>query len=373
MFDLVIIGAGAVGLACAAHFSHQCPRWDILVIEQEDGPGRGISSRNSEVIHAGIYYPENWLKSVLAVEGRRRLYPFLEKYGIPHRRLGKVIVAHQPDQVEPLERLYGQAREKGVEGLKLISRTEISRCCPGIEAQAGIFSAETGILSTGRLIQVLQGLAQNRGCHFLWQSTVQSAQRSDSGFRIKVMNPSTGCDAVDTRRVINAAGLEAESVARLAGLNIPEHTHYWQGHYYTVDCKRYPVKHLVYPLPDEVHLGIHLTLDLNGTVRLGPDAVFLDGARIDYRRFLTSEQVFRNSVLQFWPAAGSLNFTPDFVGVRPKLSGPGEPPCDFIIRHESQLGYPNWINLLGIESPGLTASLAIGPWICEAYPEFWED
>ena len=363
IFDLVVLGAGVVGISISQYFSEKYPDWNILLVEKNSRHGLGISSRNSEVVHAGIYYPQDWLKSRLCIDGRTRLYPFLEKYCIPHKKRGKMIVAVTGRQVMALKALFLSAMEKGVEGLQWMNGKEISVMEPEITGIAGFFSRESGVLSVDRYMAVLLNLFQANGGGFLPATRFLNMQPKHGLMELCFGSETDSEEQALTKRVVNATGLSADHTAKKAHfVDIPK-IHYCKGHYYQVTGARKRFEHMVYPIPDETFLGIHITPDLSGELKLGPDAVYLPENVEDYSRFLTTRKIFVNDVKRYWPGVTAYVLEPAMIGIRPKLYRQGEPARDFIIRDESIAGYPNWINLFGIESPGITTSLAIGPYI----------
>lgn len=368
-FDLTIIGAGVIGLAIGNYFQRLYPEWHIIILEKNSQSGQGITSRNSEVIHAGIYYPEHWLKSKLAVSGRKMLYPFLERYGVPHRKTGKFIVAHNESQLTKLQQIYQNAQLKGVEGLHICSGNDIANACPGIKAIGGIFSAETGIVSAGRLVEVLQSQFQIAGGQIAFNTDFVKAIRTSKNYQLTTADHE-GDTEVITKRVINSAGLNAIKASESAGIPPTEKLYFCKGHYFKVNGAKNKYKHLVYPVPDETHLGTHLTVGLEGEIKLGPDAVYLPENIEDYGEFLSSAETFRESVKVYWPGIDEFEITPEMTGIRPKLYAYNNTARDFAIREETSAGFPGWVNLFGIESPGLTSALAFGPYIHQQFKNF---
>lgn len=357
--DGIVIGAGAVGLAVACELSRLGS--DILVVERNGSFGQETSSRNSEVIHAGIYYPKGSLKHTTCIEGGALLYEFCERHNIPYRRSGKLIIASGETETAALEALYARGRENGVAGLELLSRAALEALEPAVVADAAIHSPVTGILDTHAYMKCLVGMiAQNAG-QIAYAAECTGIEKSGNGYTVTVRESGGGLFSLESAAVINCAGLSSDKVASLAGIRTKDYAlAYCKGDYFRLNpsCKA-PVSRLVYPVPREKQagLGIHLTPDLAGSIRLGPDDEYVQ--EIDYRVDPRKARLFAESVGVFLPGITARDITPDTSGIRPKLQGPGEGFRDFVICHEEARGYPGLVNLIGIESPGLTASLAI--------------
>lgn len=367
MFDLVIIGAGVAGISTASYFATKYREWQILLIEKTSHHGRGISSRNSEVIHAGIYYPTNWLKSKLCLEGRKLLYPFLEKYSIPHKKTGKIIVAGNDQQETTIETIFSNAIKKNVDGLKLLTQDQVKTLEPDVQCKMGMYSSESGILSADRYMDVLLSLFKENGGYYLPETEFKSINNSGNKMNVTLHSKQDGESQIETKYLVNAAGLAATKISANAGMaNVPN-THYCKGHYFKVHGARNSFSHLVYPVPDKTYLGTHVTIDLKGEIKLGPDAVYLEKNCEDYSEFLSEKSSFIESVKEFWPNVINYQVEEDMIGIRPKLYSGDMDAKDFIIRDEAEAGYPNWISMYGIESPGLTASMAFGPYIDQEF------
>ncbi|MFA5084052.1 MAG: NAD(P)/FAD-dependent oxidoreductase [Candidatus Paceibacterota bacterium] len=356
--EIVIVGAGVVGLAVALELSEKYR--DIFVLEKESSFGRGTSSRNSEVIHAGIYHPKDSLKTKTCVEGRNLLYDFCEKNKIGHRKIGKLIVATNGDEVRDLENLFEQGRDNGVGDLRLLSRNEIKKLEPGVEAITAVWSLSTGIVDSHGLMKNLAArFESNKGC-IACNAEVTGIEKAEGGFKITVKDRE-GESSVFCRVFINAAGLDSDKVASLIGFSKLEYRlKYSKGDYLRVcPSKARLVGRLVYPVPKKTGagLGIHATPDLAGGLRLGPDDEYVE--KISYNVGASKIKIFHEDVRSFLPFIGLEDLSCDTAGIRPKLQGPGEPFRDFIIRNETNDGFPGLINLIGIESPGLTGSLSI--------------
>lgn len=361
--DCVVLGAGVVGLAVARELA--IAGREVLVVEAGTGIGTATSSRNSEVIHAGIYYPQGSLKASLCVHGKSLLYAYCAERGIPHRRVGKLIVATSLQQSAQLQAIANRAHANGVDDLYEIDGAEARRLEPALKCDAALVSPSTGVVDSHALMLALQGDAEHHGAQFVFRTTFSQGEVLDSGaFRLdfesgETMQLTAGC-------VVNATGLSAPAVARrLAGQ--PQHcippAYYCKGSYFTLSG-RSPFRHLIYPIPDHAGLGVHLTLDISGQARFGPDTEWVDGE--DYTLDASRADAFYGAVRSYWPALPDAALSPGYTGIRPKIVGPGVPAADFMIAGPSAHGVPNLVNLFGIESPGLTACLALGRKVSES-------
>lgn len=355
--DITIVGAGAVGLACAAGLSGA--GLEITVVERHDRFGRETSSRNSEVVHAGIYYPAGSLKASLCVEGRRALYDLCRRAGIPHRKTGKLIVAPQESDLSHIERLKERGEANGVEGLRLLSRDEVRRLEPDVTAAGALLSPETGIFDSHSFMAHLDRAAE---AVFAYNCALEGLAPAEGGWLVRIRDADGESFDFLSRVVINAAGLGAEAVARMAGIDTAAagYTLYpCKGEYFRLQARgwRRPER-LVYPPPTEISLGIHTVIDLQGGMKLGPNAFYVD--EIEYSVDEGHREEFFRGAREYLPRIEEEDLTPDMAGIRPKLYREGEPVRDFVIRHEADRGLPGLVDLLGIESPGLTASPAIG-------------
>jgi L-2-hydroxyglutarate oxidase LhgO len=354
-FDCAVIGAGVVGLAVARALALRGR--EVIVLESEGAIGTGTSSRNSEVIHAGIYYPQGSLKAQLCVEGKQRLYAYAEERGLPHRRCGKLIVATSEAQVGQLEAIAAKARANGVDDLVLLSRTQARAMEPALECLAALHSPSTGIVDSHALMLSLQGDLENAGGVLALKSGVIGAECGGAGIVLK----SADGTALRCNSVVNAAGLAAPLLARrFDGLPAESVPRAWfaKGSYFTL-AGRAPFSRLIYPVPEAAGLGVHLTLDLGGQAKFGPDVQWVaspDDLVVDPAR----GEGFYAEVRKYWPALPDGALVPGYAGIRPKISGPGEAAADFMIQGPEAHGVPGLVNLFGIESPGLTSSLAIG-------------
>jgi L-2-hydroxyglutarate oxidase LhgO len=353
--DAVVVGAGAVGLAVARAFA--LAGREVVVLEKENAIGTGTSSRNSEVIHAGIYYPRGSLKAKMCVTGRQALYPFLAERGVTHRRCGKFIVATADDQLPGLERLRAQALANGVTDLRLLPASEARSREPALECVAALESPSTGILDSHGYMLALRGDLESHGGAVAFMSPALGGRVGADGIEIEV----GGAEAtrLRARSVVNSAGLYAQDfAARLAGFprdHVPP-SHYCKGNYFSLSG-RSPFSRLIYPAPEAAGLGVHLTLDLAGQARFGPDVEWIEA--IDYGVDPRRADSFYAAIRSYWPALGDGTLLPAYCGIRPKLHPRGEAARDFLIEGPLDHGVPGLVNLFGIESPGLTGSLAI--------------
>ena len=347
--DAVVIGAGVVGLACARRLA--LAGREVVVLERHARIGEETSSRNSEVIHAGIYYPAGSRKAALCVAGKMQLYDYCERNHVPVRRCGKIIVATSKAQIGALEGYCTSARENGAGELEWLDQADIARLEPAIQAVAGVLSPSTGIIDSHAFMLSLQGGLEALGGTVALATSVDDLRwQRPTGIVLRcadlTLNP--GC-------VVNCAGLEAPELARLLDGRAPG-AFFARGHYFGYRGKA-PFSRLVYPVAEPGGLGVHVTLDLAGQVKFGPDVEWID--KVDYRFDESRKPRFLEAIQRYFPDVQADRLIPDYVGVRPKISGPGEPAADFRIDGPRVHGVPGLVNLLGIESPGLTASLAI--------------
>ncbi len=362
--DIVVAGAGVVGLAVAARLAN--PALKVVVLDKNPSFGQETSSRSSNVIHAGLYYQEDTLKTRLCVRGRELLYDACRKYDIPHKKPGKLIVASTREEVVQLQTLYRQGISNGAGRLELISEGELKRLEPNVNGVAALLSPETGIIDPMALMRLFLQQARDQGAMVAFQTEVIGLDRVNGNYRVAVKDPS-GHFTFETGIFINCCGLHSDKVAAMAGID-PEKAgyrlHYCKGEYFSlVNGKRKLVTRLVYPVPevDGAGLGVHITPDLEGNLRLGPDASYVSS--ISYEVDVTRKRAFWQAANLLAPAIALEDIAPDFAGIRPKLQGPREAFRDFVIRHEADRGLPGLVNLVGIESPGLTGSMAIAEYV----------
>ena len=366
--DVIIIGAGVVGLAIAAELSRADKT--VFVFEKNRTFGLETSSHNSEVIHAGMYYPENSLKAKLCVNGNSLLYELCDKFNINHKKLGKLIVAADDAETKEVERLYYQGLKNGVSGLQMLAREEIQRLEPNVKAVAALLSPSTGVVDSYNLLRCYYGRAKENAVEFIFNTAVIGIDRNTGSFNVSI-HDSEGISSVTANVVINAAGLFSDKVAQLAGIDLEKagyKLHYCKGEYFSLNPKvGCSVHRLVYPVPEQAGVGVHVTLSIDGSMRLGPDTKYVD--MIDYAVDESAGEEFYQAVRRYLPSVELDDLVPDFAGVRPKLQGPGEGFRDYVIRDETEKGLPGLINLIGIESPGLTASPAIAKYVAEIIAE----
>lgn len=353
--DVVVIGAGVVGLACARELA--LAGCEVVILEANRAIGMETSSRNSEVIHGGLYYPSGSLKAALCVEGRELLYDFCTRQNIAHRRCGKLIVATDAVQHDKLEALAQQAQRNGVTDIRRLTRDEARTLEPALECTAALLSPSTGIVDSHGLMQALLGEAQAHGAQLALASQARAGRVDGRGIEIEVAGETRALLRAAT--VVNAGGLHAVAMAaRIDGFprdRLPT-ARLARGNYFQL-AGRAPFARLIYPLPEPGGLGVHLTLDLAGQARFGPDVEWIDA--IDYRVDPARADAFYAEIRKYWPALPDAALAPAYAGIRPKISGPGEPAADFLIQGPRAHGVPGLVNLFGIESPGLTSCLAI--------------
>ena len=357
--DCVVVGAGVVGLAVARALA--LAGREVLLLEAEHHPGTVTSARNSGVIHAGLYYAPGSLKARFCVAGNRALYAYCEARGVEHHNSGKLIVASGDDEERVLLNLLERAHANGVDGVRMISARQVRELEPEVHCTAALLCPTSGIVDQHPYMLALQGDMENAGGTLVCDCRVESLTRADAGFVVKTAGESA--TEIEARFVVNSAGLGAVDLLRrietYPQARIPT-MHLARGNYFTV-AARSPFRHLIYPVPHAAGLGIHATLDLGKRVRFGPDVEWID--RIDYSVNAARASLFYAAIRHYWPALADGALMPDYTGIRPKLHGPGEPQPDFRIETAADHGLTGLVNLLGIESPGLTSALAIGDYV----------
>lgn len=358
-FEIAIVGAGVVGLAIAARLSEH--HSSTVVLEKNQKYGLETSSRNSEVIHAGIYYSPGSLKARLCMEGREELYSLCRNNEISHLRITKIINAAAAEELPALEQIYTNGTENGVE-LRMLDASDTRKMEPHIQTCGSIFSPSTGIVSAHGLMDHFFHTAQRGGVTIQHNCEVIGIDRSPRGYTL-TLKEGGEISTVTAEKLVNAAGLFSDRVAALVGIDIDAagyRLHYCKGSYFSVaSSKAKLISRLVYPVPTKESLGVHALLDLGGRLKFGPDVEYLQSNIVDYRVDGGRRDLFLNSIRRILPALTEEDLAPDICGIRPKLQRQGEPPHDFVIAEEKARGLDGFVNLIGIESPGLTASPAI--------------
>jgi L-2-hydroxyglutarate oxidase LhgO len=370
--EVVIVGAGIVGLACASECGHA--GYTTLLVEQHRSFGQETSSRNSEVIHSGIYYPTGSLKAELCVRGNRTTYKDCERFGVWHRVCGKLIVAVTPEEEGELETLFARSKANGVSGITMMTQQQAKRYEQHIRCSAALYLTTTGIVDSHQLMSAYARDAEQAGATILFGTNFLGAEKTGDGYRVRLREADGTESEVNADRLVNAGGLHAIEVAQSVGLDTDRCKYKMypnRGHYFRIPMgKSALISHLVYPVPPKhfAGLGIHMTLDKAGQVKLGPDTEYIDPALpadMWYTFDESRKETFHKAVARYFPALTLSDLTPDQVGVRPKIQGPGAPMQDFIIANEKKHGYPGLIDLIGIESPGLTCAREIGKKVVE--------
>ena len=353
--DCVVIGAGVVGLAIARRLA--LSGREVLVLESADAIGTETSSRNSEVIHAGIYYPKGSLKAQTCVAGKLALYDYCDHHGVDYRRCGKLIVATTDAQLSELQKIHSRAAANGVGDLQHLDAAEAQELEPQVRCVGALYSPSTGIVDSHSLMLAYQGDAQNAGALMAFRCPVVGGHIADQGIALDVGGEEP--IGLSCNIVVNAAGLYAGKVAAsIEGLDqrfVPPH-YYAKGNYYTLSG-RSPFRRLIYPVPEQAGLGVHVTIDLGGQARFGPDVEWIDA--IDYDVDPRRADQFYAAIRRYWPQLRDHSLEPGYAGIRPKIQAPGQPAADFMVAGPEQHGVAGLVNLFGIESPGLTASLAL--------------
>ncbi|MEG6509453.1 NAD(P)/FAD-dependent oxidoreductase [Methyloligella sp. 2.7D] len=365
-FHTIVVGGGVVGLAIAHALAKQAP--SVLLLERHEALGTETTSRNSEVIHSGIYYPQGSLRAALCVRGRPQLYRFAAENGVATERCGKLIVATSAAETDALKALKENGEKNGVEGLALLSATEAKRLESALACKAALLSPVTGIVDAHGLVVALEGGFTSAGGEVVLNSAVDAIAKENGSFTLDVADRQGGTARITAERLVLAAGLEATRLGRMlrypSGYQVPV-TRYGKGHYFAFSGKA-PFQHLIYPMPSGAWLGTHFTRDLSGRGKFGPDLEWTD--HVDYSFDDANEArkaAFESAVRRYWPALPEGALTPDYVGIRPKIYAQGEPAADFAIDGPETHGIAGLIALYGIESPGLTSSLAIGDFVAK--------
>jgi len=371
-YDVIIIGAGVIGLAVAKELAEKTDK-TVLVVEKESNFGQGISSRNSEVIHSGVYYPNNSLKANYCLRGRELLYDFCRQYSLWVNKCGKLVIGRMNQQDE-IERLYEQGTKNGVQGLKIIERSTIEKLEPHVTGDLALFVGCTGIVSAHEFMSILFNISNKKDHDYLYHTKVINTYQVEGGYELVLRNPQHIKETVTTEWVVNSAGLYSDVIAKmiLDHEDLPQ-LRYSKGCYYSLSSKwRGLFNHLVYPVPNQEHvsLGIHLSFNESKTVKLGPSAHWMNDHVEDYTVDESLIQLFHREATQYIKGLKMEDLSPDYAGIRPKIYNEKNLLSDFYISHEAEKGLPRWINLIGIESPGLTSALAIGEDVVEKIVDY---
>ena len=361
-FGVTVIGGGAVGLAIADRLAE---RTDVLLLERHARCGTETSSRNSEVIHAGLYYPEGSLKARLCVRGNALLYDLCAQHQIAHRRFTKIVTATRAEELPAIEMLLARGIANGAP-LQRLSGEQARALEPHVVSVGAILSPSTGVVSAHELMDFYARRAEARGAILKTRAAVVAIERSSADYHLTVRSDA-GEESLTTERVVNAAGLGSDEVAAMAGIDLDAagyRLHYAKGSYFALAPRKWGlVSRLVYPVPGNESLGVHAVIDVGGRVRFGPDVEYLPGRDIDYRVDESKREAFGAAARRYLPDIADEDLTPDISGVRAKLQPKGAPACDFIIQEETARGRPGLVSLIGIDSPGLTSSPAIAEYV----------
>ncbi|MHC4782794.1 MAG: NAD(P)/FAD-dependent oxidoreductase [Planctomycetota bacterium] len=360
--DCVVVGAGVIGLAVARALA--LAGHEVIVLEANECIGSETSSRNSEVIHAGIYYPAGSLKALFCVKGREQLYDYCDEHNVPFKRCGKFIIATQEEQQPQLEQVFEKARINGVDNMVFLDKAEMQCREPHIKCVSSLWSPSTGIIDSHAYMLALQADLENAGGVIVFNTSVIGGSAANRFLELSVLNGSSPF-RLTANVVVNCAGLGGDKLAHsINGISVktlPVYS-YARGNYFTYSGKS-PFNSLIYPVPNDYGLGVHVTHDMAGNLRFGPDVEWIDeiSYEIDPRR----GEAFYEAIRSYWPELADNSLLPAYSGIRPKINGRGLPAVDFTIQGESEHGVAGLINLFGIESPGLTSSLALADYVKE--------
>jgi L-2-hydroxyglutarate oxidase LhgO len=362
---ITIIGGGVVGLAIAEEVSRH--HTNVFLIERHPSFGQETSSRSSEVIHAGIYYTKGSLKARLCIEGKNLLYDYCQKFEVPFKKCGKLIVATSEEEISVIEGIIHTARENGVDDMTVMERDQIADMEPNIFALRALFSPSTGIIDSHSLMKQFETNAINNGCQIVYGSEVTAIRKIGEGYLVTVLDADNLSYSFTSKIVINSAGLASDKVSEMTGLSDDNlKILFCKGEYFRVNPpKNKLINRLIYPVPHHnmEGIGIHVTIDMGGGVKLGPDVKYLDSNVYDYRLTPSKQEAFWISARKFLPFLEYDDIAPEMAGIRPKIQKPGEPLRDYYIMEESGKGYPGFINLIGMESPALTSSISIAKYV----------
>ncbi|MBN2602376.1 MAG: NAD(P)/FAD-dependent oxidoreductase [Candidatus Marinimicrobia bacterium] len=367
--EIIIIGAGSIGLAIARRLSKTGR--NIVLLERHSSFGQDTSTRNSEVIHGGMYYPTDSLKARLCVDGNRMLYELCSKHAVLHRKTGKLIIANTENERKNIEEIYHQGQINHVSNLQMIGEQEIKKIEPNIRAKWALLSPESGILDATELMRYFEQEALANGVTIRYDHEVVGLENRNNDYKVIVRRDNGKTEEITTDVVINAAGLYADKISTMLGIDIENAGYriYWvKGEYFDVNERhRGKMSHLIYPTPTPVSLGIHVRMRLDGTFALGPNALYVDEINYDVDPIHLDQ--FFSDTQKYLPFLEKSDLTPGIAGIRAKLQAKGETAKDFIIRHEDDKGLPGFINLVGIDSPALTACMAIAEEVAGIYKE----
>lgn len=363
--DITIIGAGVIGLAIAEVISEKCK--NVFLIEKHPSFGQETSSRNSEVIHAGIYYSRDSLKAKLCIKGKNLLYDYCKKYDVPFKNCGKLIVATSQEEVTIIEGIRKTAINNGVEDITTLNREQVSELEPNIFALKALYSPSTGIVDSHCLMKQYETNSINNGCQIVYGSEVIGIRQIIHGYEITLLDADKKNYSFTSKIIINSAGLTSDKVSEMTGITDENlRIMFCKGEYFRVNPpKNRLISRLIYPVPHQnmEGIGIHVTVDMAGGVKLGPDVKYLESNIYDYKLTVSKQEAFYRSAKKFLPFLEFDDLSPEMAGIRPKIQKPGEPLRDYYIKEESERGFPGFINLIGMESPGLTSSIAIAKYV----------
>jgi L-2-hydroxyglutarate oxidase LhgO len=363
--EITVIGAGVIGLAIAETLSADCK--NIFLIEKHLSFGQETSSRNSEVIHAGIYYTKDSLKAKLCIEGKLLLYDYCKKYDVPFNNCGKLIVATTEEEIGVIEGIRQTAIKNGVNDLLVLGKEQISELEPNIFALKALYSPSTGIVDSHLLMKQYETNAVNNGCQIVYGSEVTGISKVEKGYKITLLDSDNKNYSFTSKIIINSAGLTSDKISEMVGISDDKlKILFCKGEYFRINPpKNRLIKRLVYPVPHHnlEGIGIHVTVDMGGGVKLGPDVKYLESNIYDYKLTASKQEAFYRSAKKFLPFLEFEDLAPEMAGIRPKIQRPGEPLSDYYIKEETERGYPGFINLIGMESPGLTSSIAIAKYV----------
>jgi L-2-hydroxyglutarate oxidase LhgO len=368
--NITIIGAGVIGLAIAEEVSGKYD--NVYLVEKHSAFGQETSSRNSEVIHAGIYYTKDSLKARLCTEGKQMLYDYCRKHEVPFNNCGKLIVATSEEEKKIIEGIRQTAVTNGVLDLKILGKNEIAELEPNIFALEAIYSPSTGIVDSHSLMKQYETNSINNGCQIAYGSKVTGIRRIKDGYEITLLDADSKYYSFSTKILINSAGLTSDKISGMVGIDDDNlRIMFCKGEYFRINPpKNRMISRLVYPVPHQnmEGIGIHVTIDMGGGVKLGPDVRYLESNEYDYRLTPSKQEAFFKSAKKFLPFLEFDDIAPEMAGIRPKIQKPGEPLRDYYIKEENERGYPGFINLIGMESPGLTSSIAIAKYVERLIP-----